>query len=107
MEDAKLEYEKSVGSFSSKCLETQSIALPKDVFRSSFTWFYYGIYKSFAFRIWLVLWLLIIFWQKLSNDWLYPFMASRFVLLGLIPLPYIVKMYHKCALSKQVTQRNH
>ncbi|AJR54432.1 BAL_1a_G0004790.mRNA.1.CDS.1 [Saccharomyces cerevisiae] len=68
MKENELKNEKSVDVLSFKQLESQKIVLPQDLFRSSFTWFCYEIYKSLAFRIWMLLWLPLSVWWKLSNN---------------------------------------
>ncbi|CAI4505310.1 AIS_collapsed_G0022960.mRNA.1.CDS.1 [Saccharomyces cerevisiae] len=72
MKENELKNEKSVDVLSFKQLESQKIVLPQDLFRSSFTWFCYEIYKSLAFRIWMLLWLPLSVWWKLSNNCIYP-----------------------------------
>ncbi|CAI4050864.1 hypothetical protein SUVZ_14G0040 [Saccharomyces uvarum] len=104
MEDTKIEDEKSVGLLSSKCVESQSIALPKDIFRNSFTWYCYQIYKSFAFHFWLILWLPLSVWWKLASDWFYPFLTCMFMFLGLCFAPFILMICRKHAISKQYTR---
>lgn len=104
MEDKKIEDEKSVGLLSSKSVESQNIVLPKDIFRNSFTWFCYETYKSLAFRIWLILWLPLTAWWKVSSEWIYPFLATLFLVEVLFFLPLILIIGRKRAISKQYTQ---
>ncbi|CAI4306848.1 ADQ_G0006540.mRNA.1.CDS.1 [Saccharomyces cerevisiae] len=40
--------------YPSNSSECQKTVLPQDLFRSSFTWFCYEIYKSLVFRIWML-----------------------------------------------------
>ncbi|CAD6633186.1 XXYS1_4_G0011670.mRNA.1.CDS.1 [Saccharomyces cerevisiae] len=80
MKENELKNEKSVDVLSFKQLESQKTVLPQDLFRSSFTWFCYEIYKSLAFRIWMLLWLPLSVWWKLSNNWIYPLIVSLLVL---------------------------
>ncbi|MCQ4711896.1 hypothetical protein NE459_25325, partial [[Clostridium] innocuum] len=80
----ELKNEKSVDVLSVKQLESQKTVLPQDLFRSSFTWFCYEIYKSLAFRIWMLLWVPLSVWWKPSDDWILSLKASIFRLsLGL------------------------
>ncbi|EJT44536.1 hypothetical protein SKUD_197004 [Saccharomyces kudriavzevii IFO 1802] len=81
MEDTKVEDEKNVGLLSSGYLESQKIVLPKDVFRNGFTWFCYETFKSLAFRIWLLSWLPVTAWWKMSTNWIYPFLATNLLIL--------------------------
>ncbi|CAI4496504.1 CPA_1a_G0023010.mRNA.1.CDS.1 [Saccharomyces cerevisiae] len=105
MNDNEVKDEKSVDVFSLKHLESQKIILPQDLFRNCFTWVYYEIYKSLAFRIWLLLWFPLSVWWKMSSNWIYPFIVSLFFLfLGLLLLPVIHFLSRKRALSKQLTQ---
>ncbi|CAI4495610.1 CPI_1c_G0022740.mRNA.1.CDS.1 [Saccharomyces cerevisiae] len=105
MKENELKNEKSVDVSSFKQLESQKIVLPQDLFRSSFTWFCYEIYKSLAFRIWLLLWFPLSVWWKMSSNWIYPFIASFLLLFsGLIFAPFIHFLFRKRALSKQLTQ---
>lgn len=57
MKENEVKDEKSVDVLSFKQLEFQKTVLPQDVFRNELTWFCYEIYKSLAFRIWMLLWL--------------------------------------------------
>ncbi|CAI4408518.1 BBM_1a_G0027560.mRNA.1.CDS.1 [Saccharomyces cerevisiae] len=105
MNDNEVKDEKSVDVFSLKHLESQKIILPQDLFRNCFTWVYYEIYKSLAFRIWLLLWFPLSVWWKMSSNWIYPFIASFLLLFsGLIFAPFIHFLFRKRALSKQLTQ---
>lgn len=105
MKENEVKDEKSVDVLSLKHLESQKIILPQDLFRNCFTWMCYEIYKSLAFRIWLLLWLPLSVWWKMSSNWIYPFIVSLFFLfLGLIFAPFIHFLFRKRALSKQLTQ---
>mgnify|MGYP001328391968 FL=1 len=105
MKENELKNEKSVDVLSFKQLESQKIVLPQDLFRSSFTWFCYEIYKSLAFRIWMLLWLPLSVWWKLSNNWVYPLIVSLLVLfLGPIFLLFIRELSRERSLSKQLIQ---
>ncbi|CAI4647040.1 CPA_1a_G0039640.mRNA.1.CDS.1 [Saccharomyces cerevisiae] len=105
MKENELKNEKSVDVSSFKQLESQKIVLPQDLFRSSFTWFCYEIYKSLGFRIWMLLWLPLSVWWKMSSNWIYPFIASLLLLFsGPIFAPFIHFLFRKRALSKQLTQ---
>ncbi|CAI4941032.1 CRE_HP_G0030790.mRNA.1.CDS.1 [Saccharomyces cerevisiae] len=105
MNENELKNEKSVDVLSVKQLESQKTVLPQDLFRSSFTWFCYEIYKSLVFRIWMLLWLPLSVWWKLSNNRIYPLMVSLLVLfLGLLLLPVIHLLSRKRSLSKQLIQ---
>ncbi|CAI4283533.1 CPI_1c_G0004750.mRNA.1.CDS.1 [Saccharomyces cerevisiae] len=105
MKENEVKDEKSVDVLSLKHLESQKIILPQDLFRNCFTWMCYEIYKSLAFRIWLLLWLPLSVWWKMSSNWIYPFIVSLFFLfLGLLLLPVIHFLSRKRALSKQLTQ---
>ncbi|CAE6497474.1 Cos11p [Saccharomyces cerevisiae PE-2] len=105
MNDNEVKDEKSVDVFSLKHLESQKIILPQDLFRNCFTWMCYEIYKSLAFRVWLLLWLPLSVWWKMSSNWIYPFIVSLFFLfLALLLLPVIHLLSRKRALSKQLTQ---
>ncbi|CAI4571083.1 CQS_1a_G0030310.mRNA.1.CDS.1 [Saccharomyces cerevisiae] len=105
MNDNEVKDEKNVDVLSLKHLESQKIILPQDLFRNCFTWMCYEIYKSLAFRIWLLLWLPLSVWWKMSSNWIYPFIVSLFFLfLGLLLLPVIHFLSRKRALSKQLTQ---
>ena len=105
MKENELKNEKSVDVLSFKQLESQKIVLPQDLFRSSFTWFCYEIYKSLAFRIWMLLWLPLSVWWKLSNNWIYPLIVSLLVLFwGPIFLLFIRGLSRERSLSKQLTQ---
>ncbi|CAI4486128.1 BAL_1a_G0022480.mRNA.1.CDS.1 [Saccharomyces cerevisiae] len=105
MKENELKNEKSVDVLSFKQLESQKIVLPQDLFRSSFTWFCYEIYKSLAFRIWMLLWLPLSVWWKLSNNWIYPLIVSLLVLfLGPFFVLVICGLSRKRSLSKQLIQ---
>ncbi|CAI4609655.1 AKR_collapsed_G0034970.mRNA.1.CDS.1 [Saccharomyces cerevisiae] len=105
MKENELKNEKSVDVLSFKQLESQKTVLPQDLFRSSFTWFCYEIYKSLVFRIWMLLWLPLSVWWKLSNNWIYPLIVSLLVLfLGPIFVLVICGLSRKRSLSKQLTQ---
>ncbi|CAI4036167.1 hypothetical protein SMKI_15G0050 [Saccharomyces mikatae IFO 1815] len=104
MKDTDIEDVKSMGLLSPKHLESQETVLPQDIFRNKFTWYSYEIYKSLAFRIWLLLWLPISVWWKMSKNWAYPFVASIFLFLGLAFLPCSHLLFRKRALSKQLTE---
>ncbi|CAI6457655.1 ALI_HP2_G0012980.mRNA.1.CDS.1 [Saccharomyces cerevisiae] len=78
MNDNEVKDEKNVDVLSLKHLESQKIILPQDLFRNCFTWMCYEIYKSLAFRIWLLLWLPLSVWWKMSSNWIYPFIVSLF-----------------------------
>ncbi|AJP95663.1 Cos2p [Saccharomyces cerevisiae YJM1129] len=105
MKENELKNEKSVDVLSFKQLESQKIVLPQDLFRSSFTWFCYEIYKSLAFRIWMLLWLPLSVWWKLSNNCIYPLIVSLLVLfLGPIFVLVICGLSRKRSLSKQLIQ---
>ncbi|CAI4287562.1 CCN_G0004870.mRNA.1.CDS.1 [Saccharomyces cerevisiae] len=105
MKENELKNEKSVDVLSFKQLESQKTVLPQDLFRSSFTWFCYEIYKSLAFRIWMLLWLPLSVWWKLSNNWIYPLIVSLLALfLGPIFVLVICGLSRKRSLSKQLIQ---
>ncbi|CAI4718323.1 BAP_1a_G0043670.mRNA.1.CDS.1 [Saccharomyces cerevisiae] len=105
MKDNEIEDEKSVDVLPFKQLESQKTVLPQDVFRNEFTWFCYEMSKSLAFRIWMLLWLPLSVWWKLSNNWIYPFIVSLLVLfLGPIFLLVICGLSRRRSLSKQLTQ---
>ncbi|CAI4291441.1 CEI_1a_G0004720.mRNA.1.CDS.1 [Saccharomyces cerevisiae] len=105
MKENELKNEKSVDVLSFKQLESQKTVLPQDLFRSSFTWFCYEIYKSLAFRIWMLLWLPLSVWWKLSNNWIYPLIVSLLILfLGPIFVLVICGLSRKRSLSKQLIQ---
>ncbi|ONH79492.1 Protein COS7 [Saccharomyces cerevisiae] len=105
MKENELKNEKSVDVLSFKQLESQKIVLPQDLFRSSFTWFCYEIYKSLAFRIWMLLWLPLSVWWKLSSNWIHPLIVSLLVLfLGPFFVLVIFRLSRKRSLSKQLTQ---
>ncbi|CAI5204131.1 BTE_HP_G0004900.mRNA.1.CDS.1 [Saccharomyces cerevisiae] len=105
MKENELKNEKSVDVLSFKQLESQKTVLPQDLFRSSFTWFCYEIYKSLAFRIWMLLWLPLSVWWKLSNNWIYPLIVSLLVLFwGPIFVLVICGLSRKRSLSKQLIQ---
>ncbi|CAI4733592.1 CCT_1a_G0044330.mRNA.1.CDS.1 [Saccharomyces cerevisiae] len=105
MKDNEIEDEKSVDVLPFKQLESQKTVLPQDVFRNELTWFCYEMSKSLAFRIWMLLWLPLSVWWKLSNNWVYPLIVSLLVLvLGPIFLLVIREPSRKRSLSKQLTQ---
>ncbi|CAI4984485.1 CPS_HP_G0062830.mRNA.1.CDS.1 [Saccharomyces cerevisiae] len=105
MKENELKNEKSIDVLSFKQLESQKTVLPQDLFRSSFTWFCYEIYKSLAFRIWMLLWLPLSVWWKLSNNWIYPLMVSLLVLFwGPVFVLVIFRLSRKRSLSKQLIQ---
>ncbi|ONH71176.1 Protein COS1 [Saccharomyces cerevisiae] len=105
MKENELKNEKSVDVLSFKQLESQKIVLPQDLFRSSFTWFCYEIYKSLAFRIWMLLWLPLSVWWKLSSNWIHPLIVSLLVLfLGPFFVLVICGLSRKRSLSKQLIQ---
>ncbi|CAI6709467.1 AEL_HP2_G0045200.mRNA.1.CDS.1 [Saccharomyces cerevisiae] len=105
MKDNEIEDEKSVDVLPFKQLESQKTVLPQDVFRNELTWFCYEMSKSLAFRIWMLLWLPLSVWWKLSNNWVYPLIVSLlFLFLGPIFLLVICGLSRKRSLSKQLTQ---
>ncbi|CAI4948314.1 BBT_HP_G0042490.mRNA.1.CDS.1 [Saccharomyces cerevisiae] len=105
MKENELKNEKSVDVLSVKQLESQKTVLPQDVFRNKLTWFCYEMSKSLAFRIWMLLWLPLSVWWKLSNNWIYPLIVSLLVLfLGPIFLLVIRELSRERSLSKQLTQ---
>ncbi|CAI4310599.1 CEI_1a_G0006350.mRNA.1.CDS.1 [Saccharomyces cerevisiae] len=105
MKENEIEDEKSVDVLPFKQLESQKTVLPQDVFRNELTWFCYEMSKSLAFRIWMLLWLPLSVWWKLSNNWVYPLIVSLLVLvLGPIFLLVIREPSRKRSLSKQLTQ---
>ncbi|CAI4045462.1 hypothetical protein SKDZ_11G3110 [Saccharomyces kudriavzevii ZP591] len=104
MEDIKVDDEKNVGLLSSGYLESQKIVLPKDVFRNGFTWSCYETFRSLAFRIWLLSWLPVTTCWKMSTNWIYPFLATYFLILSLFFLPLIQMSCRRRAVSKQLTQ---
>ncbi|GMC30724.1 hypothetical protein SCEN_E00140 [Saccharomyces cerevisiae] len=105
MKENELKNEKSVDVLSFKQLESQKTVLPQDVFQNELTWFCYEIYKSLAFRIWMLLWLPLSIWWKLSNNWVYPLIVSLLVLfLGPIFVLVICGLSRKRSLSKQLIQ---
>ncbi|CAI4868293.1 AFH_G0005080.mRNA.1.CDS.1 [Saccharomyces cerevisiae] len=105
MKENELKNEKSVDVLPFKQLESQKTVLPQDVFRNELTWFCYEMSKSLAFRIWMLLWLPLSVWWKLSNNWVYPLIVSLLVLvLGPIFLLVIREPSRKRSLSKQLTQ---
>ncbi|CAI6690952.1 BAD_collapsed_G0044560.mRNA.1.CDS.1 [Saccharomyces cerevisiae] len=105
MKENELKNEKSVDVLSFKQLESQKTVLPQDVFRNELTWFCYEMSKSLAFRIWMLLWLPLSVWWKLSNNWIYPFIVSLlFLFLGPIFLLVICGLSRRRSLSKQLTQ---
>ncbi|CAI4620611.1 CDA_G0034360.mRNA.1.CDS.1 [Saccharomyces cerevisiae] len=105
MKENELKNEKSVDVLSVKQLESQKTVLPQDLFRSSFTWFCYEIYKSLVFRIWMLLmWLpLIIAWKiRGKRHYLVIVTALMFeVLYFLWTYSYI---FRERTLGKQVSQ---
>ncbi|KAF4003385.1 DUP family protein [Saccharomyces cerevisiae] len=61
--------------------------------------------KILAFRIWMLLWLPLSVWWKLSNNWIYPLIVSLLVLfLGPIFVLVICGLSRKRSLSKQLIQ---
>ncbi|CAH1832120.1 unnamed protein product [Saccharomyces cerevisiae] len=105
MKENELKNEKSVDVLSFKQLESQKTVLPQDVFRNELTWFCYEMSKSLAFRIWMLLWLPLSVWWKLSNNWIYPLMVSLLVLfLGPFFVLVICGLSRRRSLSKQLTQ---
>ncbi|CAI4469757.1 CIH_collapsed_G0020020.mRNA.1.CDS.1 [Saccharomyces cerevisiae] len=105
MKDNEIEDEKSVDVLPFKQLESQKTVLPQDIFRNELTWECYEMSKSLAFRIWMLLWLPLSVWWKLSNNWIYPFIVSLlFLFLGPIFLLVICGLSRKRSLSKQLTQ---
>ncbi|CAI4310266.1 BAP_1a_G0006520.mRNA.1.CDS.1 [Saccharomyces cerevisiae] len=105
MKDNEIEDEKSVDVLPFKQLESQKTVLPQDVFRNELTWFCYEMSKSLAFRIWMLLWLPLSVWWKLSNNWIYPLIVSLLVLvLGPIFLLVVCELSRKRSLSKQLIQ---
>ncbi|CAI4405678.1 CCN_G0027590.mRNA.1.CDS.1 [Saccharomyces cerevisiae] len=105
MKDNEIGDEKSVDVLSVKSLKSQKTVLPQDVFRNELTWECYEMSKSLAFRIWMLLWLPLSVWWKLSNNWIYPFIVSLlFLFLGPIFLLVICGLSRKRSLSKQLTQ---
>lgn len=100
-EDTKIEDDETVGLLSSKYLESQNIVLPKDIFRNIFTWFCYQIYKTLAFRIWLLLWLPLGVWWEISGRWNgYPLVAAMCMDVALLTFPINMIIYRKHAVSK-------
>ncbi|CAI4650266.1 BDF_1d_G0039420.mRNA.1.CDS.1 [Saccharomyces cerevisiae] len=105
MKENELKNEKSVDVLSVKQLESQKTVLPQDVFRNELTWFCYEMSKSLAFRIWMLLWLPLSVWWKLSNNWIYPFIVSLlFLFLGPFFVLVICGLSRKRSLSKQLIQ---
>ncbi|CAI4664574.1 AGK_G0039650.mRNA.1.CDS.1 [Saccharomyces cerevisiae] len=105
MKENELKNEKSVDVLSVKQLESQKTVLPQDVFRNELTWFCYEMSKSLAFRIWMLLWLPLSVWWKLSNNWTYPLIVSLLVLfLGPFFVLVICGLSRKRSLSKQLIQ---
>ncbi|CAI4057998.1 hypothetical protein SUVZ_02G6370 [Saccharomyces uvarum] len=106
--NTEIEDEESVGLLSSRRLESQNIALPKDVFRNFFSWFCYQIYKIPAFRIslllWLLLWLPLGVWWKISSRWNYPLLAAVCMDIALLTFPINMMIYRKHVVSKQYTR---
>ncbi|CAI4356567.1 BAM_G0010900.mRNA.1.CDS.1 [Saccharomyces cerevisiae] len=105
MKENEVKDEKSVDVLSFEQLEFQKTVLPQDLFRNELTWFCYEIYKSLAFRIWMLLWLPLSVWWKLSNNWIYPLIVSLLVLfLGPFFVLVICGLSRKRSLSKQLIQ---
>nr|CAI6538613.1 ALI_HP1_G0024340.mRNA.1.CDS.1 [Saccharomyces cerevisiae] len=105
MKDNEIGDGKSVDVLSVKRLESQKTVLPQDVFRNELTWFCYEMTKSLAFRIWMLLWVPLSVWWKLSNNWVYPLIVSPLVLFwGPIFLLFIRELSRERSLSKQLTQ---
>ncbi|CAI4663212.1 BAQ_1a_G0039110.mRNA.1.CDS.1 [Saccharomyces cerevisiae] len=105
MKENEVKDEKSVDVLSFEQLEFQKTVLPQDVFRNELTWFCYEIYKSLVFRIWMLLWLPLSVWWKLSNNWIYPLIVSLLVLfLGPFFVLVICGLSRKRSLSKQLIQ---
>ncbi|CAI6831026.1 ANM_collapsed_G0040160.mRNA.1.CDS.1 [Saccharomyces cerevisiae] len=105
MKENEVKDEKSVDVLSFKQLKSQKTVLPQDVFRNELTWFCYEIYKSLAFRIWMLLWLPLSVWWKLSSNCIYPLIVSLLVLfLGPFFVLVIFRLSRKRSLSKQLTQ---
>ncbi|AJU28570.1 Cos8p [Saccharomyces cerevisiae S288C] len=105
MKENEVKDEKSVDVLSFKQLEFQKTVLPQDVFRNELTWFCYEIYKSLAFRIWMLLWLPLSVWWKLSSNWIHPLIVSLLVLfLGPFFVLVICGLSRKRSLSKQLIQ---
>ncbi|CAI4580005.1 BAP_1a_G0031210.mRNA.1.CDS.1 [Saccharomyces cerevisiae] len=105
MKDNEIGDEKSVDVLSVKRLESQKTVLPQDVFRNELIWFCYEMSKSLVFRIWMLLWLPLSVWWKLSNNWTYPLIVSLLVLfLGPFFVLVICGLSRKRSLSKQLIQ---
>ena len=105
MKDNEIGDGKSVDVLSVKRLESQKTVLPQDVFRNELTWFCYEKSKSLAFRIWMLLWVPLSVWWKLSNNWVYPLIVSLLVLFwGPIFVLFIRELSRERSLSKQLTQ---
>ncbi|CAI4243743.1 BAP_1a_G0000930.mRNA.1.CDS.1 [Saccharomyces cerevisiae] len=105
MKDNEIGDGKSVDVLSVKRLESQKTVLPQDVFRNELIWFCYEMSKSLAFRIWMLLWLPLSVWWKLSNNWIYPLIVSLLVLfLGPFFVLVICELSRKRSLSKQLIQ---
>ncbi|CAI4696542.1 AGA_1a_G0041010.mRNA.1.CDS.1 [Saccharomyces cerevisiae] len=105
MKENEVKDEKSVDVLSFKQLEFQKTVLPQDVFRNDMTWGCYEMSKSLAFRIWMLLWLPLSVWWKLSNNCIYPLIVSLLVLfLGPIFVLVICGLSRKRSLSKQLIQ---
>ncbi|CAI4510742.1 CDA_G0022730.mRNA.1.CDS.1 [Saccharomyces cerevisiae] len=60
MEGRKSEDEKNEAALACDVFEFSNAKLPKNVFRSSFTWYCYEVINSSAFHIWLLLCLTLI-----------------------------------------------
>ncbi|CAI4508745.1 Protein M34 [Saccharomyces cerevisiae] len=68
MEGRKSEDEKNEAALACDVFEFSNAKLPKNVFRSSFTWYCYEVINSSAFHIWLLLCLtLIVGWKVFSG----------------------------------------
>ncbi|CAI4412047.1 BAM_G0013650.mRNA.1.CDS.1 [Saccharomyces cerevisiae] len=105
MKDNEIGDGKSVDVLSVKRLESQKTVLPQDVFRNELIWFCYEMSKSLVFRIWMLLWLPLSVWWKLSNNWIYPLIVSLLVLfLGPFFVLVICGLSRKRSLSKQLIQ---
>ncbi|CAI4063305.1 uncharacterized protein SKDI_08G0020 [Saccharomyces kudriavzevii IFO 1802] len=104
MRDTKAGYEKVIGSLFFGSLESQKTVLAKNIFRNRFTWSCYEIFKSLAFRIWLLSWLPLTVWWKISSNWIYPYLVTAFMFLGPVLSPLTPMTFHEHALSKQFTQ---
>lgn len=68
MEGRKSEDEKNEAALACDVFESSNAKLPKNVFRSSFTWYCYEVINRSAFHIWLLLCLtLIVGWKVFSG----------------------------------------